>query len=147
MTGDEKMNDKSPRLEALSLRYTELHTHFREAINIFLKGSVMMLAVIGASLGYLFTVQLGYMYSRIVCATVLIIILFWYICACWGLRLYKQLTSDISAAAESLSLPFSETSYKPFKVIVSAAIGCMIPITSIYIYFLLFPPHIVAAGK
>jgi len=147
MASDEKEKDKSPKVEALSLKYSELHAHFREATNIFLKGSAMMLAVIGASLGYLFTVQLGHTYSRILCTTVLIIILFWYICAWWGLRIYKQLTSDISITAELLSLTFSENSYKPFKVIVSAAIGCMVPITSIYIYFLLFPPHIMTGGK
>lgn len=147
MTDDEKRHNMSPTIEALSRRYGELHTHFLEATNIFLKGSTMMLAVIGASLGYLFTVPLDHAYSRILCATVLVIILFWYICTSWGLRLYKQLISDIGATAELLSLSFSETSYKPLKVILVAAMGCMVPITSLYIYFLFSPPHLTMVGK
>lgn len=106
-----------------------------------------MLAVIGASLGYLFTVPLSQFYARILCATVLVIILFWYICDSWGFRLYRQLIADIADTAELLCLSFSEASYKPLKVIVVAAMGCMVPITSVYIYFLFSPPHLIVVGK
>lgn len=147
MTNDEKRHEMSPTIEVLSLRYSELHTHFREATNFFLKGSTMMLAIIGASLGYLFTVPLGHAYSRILSATVLVIILFWYICAVWGLQLYKQLVSDIAATSELLSLSFSEASYKPLKVIVVADMGSIVPIASVYIYFLFSPPQLTMVGK
>ena len=77
-------------------KYQELHNQFREAVNIYFKGSSMAAAVIAFALGYLFKVPLEHFLSRTISTVVLVIIGFYYVCTVWGIRVYSSLTMSIN---------------------------------------------------
>lgn len=130
-----------PSIEALTVRYQELHTHFRSAVDAYLKGSAVGLAVLGAALGYLFQVQLAVLHARLISLCVFIILLLWYVCSVWAVKLYESLISSIKKTAGDLAVDFDERDYKIFKVLIIAGMVGGFPIAIVLIYLLINPPQ------
>lgn len=129
-----------PTVDALKVRYQELHTHFRSAVDAYLKGSTVGLAILGAALGYILQARLAVAHARLATLCVLVILLLWYVCSIWALRLYNSLIASMSQSAAALLLDFDELDYKVFKVLIFSGMAGGIPIALILIYLLIYPP-------
>ncbi|HEX6188641.1 MAG TPA: hypothetical protein VFZ40_11215 [Pyrinomonadaceae bacterium] len=131
-----------PSIDALKVRYQELHTHFRTAFDLYLKGSTMLLAILGVTIGYLLQARLSAGYARVICIFVLLIIGLYYVCNILALRLYKSLVSSIEAASQALKVPHEVGNYRIFQTVIWAAmIGCFL-VSLIYVYFFIAPPPV-----
>lgn len=89
-----------PSPEVLRLTYQELHTTFRTAFDLWIKGTTVLFAVIGAGFGYLLQPpHLAEPHARLLSLVIFLTVPGWYISDAAAFRRYKSLTTDILAAA------------------------------------------------
>lgn len=124
----------------MKTKYQELHNQYREAFNIFLKGSSMALAIMAFALGYLFKVPLEILMSRAVSGFCLIVLAFWYVCALWALRVYNSIVSAIEFTSAELSYTFEKNIYTGFKAVIISGLIAVAFIALIFLYLWLYPP-------
>lgn len=132
--------ERRPDVTSLQKRYEILHTQLRETTNVYLKGSSMMLAIVGVSLGYLVKVELVPAHAQVLSSTVVLISVFWYVCSVAALRLSLSIRSAIRDTANALDITFESREYNALMVIIVAALCCMAPIVGVFVYFVIKPP-------
>jgi hypothetical protein len=131
---------EAPSREALTLRYQELHNHFRTAFDLYLKETVVGLAIVSVSLGYLFQAHLSIKYARIISSFALIAVVFGCCCNVYVLRLYRSLTTGIEKTARALRIDYDEENHRIFKIVILfVTVELLLQLAGL-VYFIIWPP-------
>ena len=120
--------------------YIELNKNYRESLNLFFKGSALMLAFLGVSIGFLIKEGLTIDESRTVSACLICAAVGWFWVALYFLKINKSLLSEMQKVCDQLNISYDKHTYGLLRVAVVVAIVAGLPIFLAIGYWLIHPP-------